>query len=120
MAESKDIKTEEKEKKANDENEDYTILDEEFSEYDVAFKVLIIGNSGVGKSCLSMRATKNYFVNDYSSTIGFEHFKFNIKLKDVKIRLHIWDTCGQEIYRSLISNFYKNSSLAFLVYSINE
>ena len=126
---------------------DYEILSEDYSEYDVAFKIIIIGNAGVGKSCLSNRATKNFFVNDYSSTIAFEYFKFNIKnratknffvndysstiafeyfkfnikLKDeIIIRLHIWDTCGQEVYRSLISNYYKNSSLAILVYSIDE
>ena len=100
---------------------DYVILSEDYSEYDIAFKIIIIGNAGVGKSCLSNRATKNFFLNDYSSTIAFEYFKFNIKLKDeIIIRLHIWDTCGQEVYRSLISNYYKNSSLAILVYSIDE
>ena len=120
MAESTDKK---EEKETNKKDEDYEILDEDSSdssEYDVAFKVIIIGNSGVGKSCLSMRATRNVFLNDYSSTIGFEHFKFNILYKEAKIRLQIWDTCGQEIYRSLIANFYRNSSLAILVYSIDE
>ena len=100
---------------------DYVILSEDYSEYDIAFKVIIIGNASVGKSCLSNRATKNFFLNDYLSTIAFEYFKFNIKLKDeIIIRLHIWDTCGQEVYRSLISNYYKNSALAILVYSIDE
>ena len=70
-------------------------------------------------------ATKHFFNNDYSSTIGFEYFKFNVRLKskeddDNIIRLHIWDTCGQEIYRSLVSNYYRNSSLAILVYSVDE
>ena len=71
-----------------------------------------------------MKATKNVFHNDYSTTIGFEYFKYNVKLKkqedDTIVRLHIWDTCGQEIYRSLVSNYYKDSSLAILVYAINE
>ncbi len=44
----------------------------------------------------------------------------NIKIDDKVIKLQIWDTCGQEIYRSLISNFYRNSSLAIIVYSIIE
>ena len=44
----------------------------------------------------------------------------NIKLDEKVIKLQIWDTCGQEIYRSLISNFYRNSSLAIIVYSITE
>ena len=100
---------------------DYEILSEEHSEYDLAFKIIIIGNSGVGKSCLSVRATKNTFSNDYVSTIGFEYFKYFVKLNNENvIRLHIWDTCGQEIYRSLVSNYYKNSSLAIIVFSIDE
>ena len=52
--------------------------------------------------------------------MGFEFFTFNIKIKDKIIKLQIWDTCGQEIYRSLVSNFYRNSSLAVIVYAINE
>ena len=106
-----------------DTEKDYEILEEDYQKNDVAFKIIIIGNAGVGKSSLSVRATKNIFNNEYSSTIGFEYFKLNIKLlnKDNAIvRLHIWDTCGQEIYRSLVTNYYRNSSLAILVYAINE
>ena len=67
-----------------------------------------------------MKAVKNYFENYYSPTIIFEFFTFNVKIKDTKIRLQIWDTCGQEVYRSLIRGFYRNSSLAILVYSIDD
>ncbi len=102
-------------------NKDYEILNEDYSEYDIAYKIIIIGNSGVGKTCLSLRGTKNIFNNNYESTIAFEYSKFHIKLKDgTRIRLHIWDTCGTEIYRSLVKNYYKNSSMAFLVYAVNE
>ena len=52
--------------------------------------------------------------------MGVEFFTINIKLNGKVIKLQIWDTCGQEIYRSLISNFYRNSSLAIIVYSITE
>ena len=52
--------------------------------------------------------------------MGFEFFTFNIKIKGKVIKLQIWDTCGQEIYRSLVTNFYRNSSLAVIVYAINE
>ena len=62
----------------------------------------------------------NIFQNNYLTTIGFEFFGFTCKINNKIIRLQIWDTCGQEIYRSLISNFYKNSSLALIVYAINE
>ena len=54
------------------------------------------------------------------SNSWFEFFTFNIKIKGKVIKLQIWDTCGQEIYRSLVTNFYRNSSLAVIVYAINE
>ena len=99
----------------------YEILPEDYPNYDLSFKVIVIGNSGVGKSCLSVKATKNIFTESYSATIGFEFFTFNIKLNNNKvIKLQIWDTCGQEIYRSLITNFYRNFSLAIIVYSVTE
>ena len=75
---------------------------------------------GVGKSCLSMQATKHKFENNYLATVGFEFFAFNIRIDNKIVKLQIWDTCGQEIYRSLITSFYKNSSLAIIVYSIDE
>ena len=54
------------------------------------------------------------------ATVGFEFFAFNIKIDGKVIKLQIWDTCGQEIYKSLISNFYRNSSLAVLIYAIDN
>ena len=96
------------------------VLPEDCPKYDLSFKVIVIGNSGVGKSCLSIKATKNIFENNYLATVGFEFFAFNVKLNDKIIKLQIWDTCGQEIYRSLITNFYRNSSLAFIVYAVDE
>ena len=103
-----------------EQKEEYEILPEEFQNFDLSFKIIVIGDSGVGKSCLTLKGTKNYFENYYSPTVGFEFFTFNIKIKDQVIRLQIWDTCGQEVYRSLISSFYRNSSLAILVYSIDN
>ena len=71
----------------------------------------------MGKSCLSLSATKHNIDNNY---FGFEFFTFNININGKIIKLQIWDTCGQEIYRSLVTNFYRNSSLAIVVYAINE
>ena len=99
--------------------EDYELLAEDYSNYDIAFKIIVIGNAGVGKSCLSMQATKRRFENNYLATVGFEFFVFNMKLDNKILKLQIWDTCGQEVYRSLITSFYKNSSLAIIVYAID-
>ena len=92
----------------------------EYNQVDLSFKVIVIGNSGVGKSSIIERATKNRFLEDYQATIGFDYCSFFIKYNNKIIKLQIWDTCGQEIYQSLITNFYRNSSLAFLVYAIND
>ena len=69
---------------------------------------------------MSIQATKQSFEKNYIATVGLEFFTFNIRIKDKVIKLQIWDTCGQEIYRSLVTNFYRNSSLAVIVYAINE
>ena len=63
---------------------------------------------------------RHKFENNYLATVGFEFFGFNIKIDNKVIKLQISDTCGQEIYRSLITNFYKNSSLSIIVYAIDE
>ena len=67
-----------------------------------------------------MKLNKNLFKENYNATIGFEHFSFNIRINNEIIKLQIWHTCGQEIYRSLITNFYRNASLAIIVYSIDK
>ena len=96
------------------------ILDEYHKKYNLNFKIIVIGNIGVGKSCLSLKATKGIFLEEYISTIGFEFYCFNVKVDDKIIKLQIWDTCGQEAYRSLIKNFYRNASLAIIVYSVED
>ena len=93
---------------------------EEESKYDLTFKIIVIGDPGVGKSCLTGRAVKDKFDEKYAPTIGFEFLTYTIKIEDKIIKLQIWDTCGQEMYRSLISNFYRNASLAMIVYSIDS
>ena len=98
----------------------YEILPDDFLQYDLSFKIIVIGDSGVGKSCLTNRSTTNLFADTYSGTVGFEFLSFNVKIDEKVIKLQIWDTCGQELYRSLITNFYRNSSLAIIVYAINS
>ena len=95
-------------------------LPEDYAQYDLSFKMIVIGDSGVGKSCLTTKAVKNTFEEFYQATIGFEFLTFNLKMNDTVVKLQIWDTCGQEVYRSLISNFYRNSSLAVLLYAIDN
>lgn len=105
---------ESKDSKNSKEKYQIEIIGEQYKEYDFSYKIIVIGNSGVGKSCLSLKSTKGVFEEEFISTIGFEFFSFFLKINNQVIKLQIWDTCGQEVYRSLISNFYRNSSVAIL------
>ena len=96
------------------------VIKHDLGQFDLCFKIIIVGDSGVGKSCLSIKAIKDYFEELYAPTVGFEFLSFSMKIKEITVKLQIWDTCGQEAYRSLINSFYRNSSLAILVYSIDK
>jgi small GTP-binding protein len=96
------------------------LLPEDYAQYDISFKIIVIGDSGVGKSCLTTQAVRNNFEEFYTATVGFEFLTFNMRINNNVLKLQIWDTCGQEVYKSLISNFYRNSSLALILYAINN
>ena len=95
------------------------VLNPDIDYADLTYKIIIIGDSGVGKSCLTIQAIENKFV-DYNVTVGFEIKPFNIRINKLIIKLQIWDTCGQEVYRSLINGLYRNSSLAIILYSVTN
>ena len=86
----------------------------------IYFKIIIIGDSFVGKSCLTIKAAKNLFENYYTATVGFEFFTMLFKINSKIIRLQIWDTAGQETFRSITRAYYKNSVCAVLVYDITN
>ena len=111
---------EEKEDNAPESNKEFEVLASDSALYDFNYKIIIIGDSGVGKTCLSYRATQGTFREKLAATIGFEYFPFITKYKNKILKLEIWDTCGQEAYRSLIKSFFNNSSLAIIVYAIDN
>ena len=96
------------------------IIDQNINDFELSFKIIIIGDSGVGKSCLSIRGTKNIFDSMYAPTIGFEFISYFIKINGQIIKLEIWDTCGQEAYRSIVKGFFFNTSLAVIAYAIDD
>ena len=100
--------------------EDFEILKSSNLPSNLSFKIIIIGDSGVGKTCLSERATKGTFTGILAPTVGFDFYSLLVKYKDNLIKLEIWDTCGQEAYRSLITSYYKHCYLAIIVYAINK
>ena len=112
--------TEQKGIPLNDDEFNMELLPEDFAQYDISFKIIVIGDSGVGKSCLTTQVVRNNFQEFYQATVGFEFLTFNLRINNNVVKLQIWDTCGQEVYKSLISNFYRNSSLALILYAINN
>ena len=106
--------------KDSKEEKEFEIYPPNYQVNDINFKVIVIGNSGVGKTCLTLKATSGKFNENSMPTIGFEFYPFNVRYRGKIIRLDIWDTCGQETYRSLIKSFFINSSFALIVYAIND
>ena len=102
----------------DDSNLQIEILSPDINVCDLTYKTIVIGDSGVGKSCLTVQAVHNKFEELYRATVGFEFMSFNIRINKVVIKLQIWDTCGQEVYKSLITGLYRNSSLAIIIYSV--
>ncbi|KAI9227262.1 MAG: small GTPase [Piptocephalis tieghemiana] len=87
-------------------------------EYDFLFKVVLIGDSGVGKSNLLSRFTRNEFNLESKSTIGVEFATRSIQVDNKTIKAQIWDTAGQERYRAITSAYYRGAVGALLVYDI--
>ncbi|CAI0378446.1 unnamed protein product [Linum tenue] len=90
------------------------------SEYDYLFKLLLIGDSSVGKSCLLLRFADDSYVDSYISTIGVD-FKIRTVEQDGKtIKLQIWDTAGQERFRTITSSYYRGAHGIIIVYDVTE
>uniref|UniRef100_H3ATF1 small monomeric GTPase n=1 Tax=Latimeria chalumnae TaxID=7897 RepID=H3ATF1_LATCH len=87
-------------------------------EYDYLFKIVLIGDSGVGKSNLLSRFTRNEFNLESKSTIGVEFATRSIKVDRQTVKAQIWDTAGQERYRAITSAYYRGAVGALLVYDI--
>ena len=85
-----------------------------------SIKITLIGDSGVGKTCIIRRYTLNEFAAESLTTDGVSYSKKDIMHGDEKIQLDLWDTAGQEKYRSLGKHFYKDSFIVILVYNITS
>ena len=83
-------------------------------------KVTLLGNSGVGKTCIISRFITNEFKEDIMTTRGADYSQKSITIKNQTINLDIWDTAGEENYRSLGRHFYKDSLIVILVYDITN
>ncbi|KAL8144003.1 hypothetical protein V2J09_017035 [Rumex salicifolius] len=90
------------------------------NEYDYLFKIVLIGDSGVGKSNILSRFTRNEFCLDSKSTIGVEFATRTLQVEGKTVKAQIWDTAGQERYRAITSAYYRGAVGALLVYDITK
>ena len=89
-------------------------------DYDYLFKLVLIGDSGVGKSCLLLRFADDSFTESYISTIGVD-FRFRtVKVGDKYVKLQIWDTAGQERFRTITSAYYRGADGIIMVYDVTN
>lgn len=89
-------------------------------EYDYLFKIVLIGDSGVGKSNILSRFTRKEFNLESKTTIGVEFAQKSLDIEGKVIRAQIWDTAGQERYRAITSAYYRGAVGALLVYDISK
>jgi Ras-related protein Rab-11A len=89
-------------------------------EYDMIFKVVLIGDSGVGKSNILLRYLKNEFSFDTKATVGVEFGSKKFEMDGYTIKAQIWDTAGQERYKSITNAYYKGAKGALLVYDVTR
>ncbi|XP_056272156.1 ras-related protein Rab-8B [Pseudoliparis swirei] len=88
--------------------------------YDYLFKLLLIGDSGVGKTCLLFRFSEDSFNTTFISTIGIDFKIRTIELDGKRVKLQIWDTAGQERFRTITAAYYRGAMGIMLVYDISN
>jgi small GTP-binding protein len=87
---------------------------------DFTFKILTIGESGVGKTCILLRYSDNKFMKNHLTTIGIDYKAKVINLNNRSIKLKIWDTAGQDRFRNITQQYYKGADGIVLVYDVTD
>ena len=90
------------------------------AKYDYLIKLLLIGDSGVGKSCLLLRYSDDSFTSSFITTIGIDFKIKTIMCGDAKVKLQIWDTAGQERFRTITTAYYRGAMGILLVYDVSD
>ncbi|XP_037652223.1 ras-related protein Rab-15-like [Sebastes umbrosus] len=89
-------------------------------QYDVLFRLLMLGDSGVGKTCMLRRFTESDFDPSHISTIGVDFKMKTLEVDGVKVRVQIWDTAGQERYQTITKQYYRRAQGIVFVYDITN
>ncbi len=90
------------------------------NKYDYIFKLLLIGDSGVGKSSIVLRFADDTFTDSYISTIGVDFKIRTITIRNKIIKLQIWDTAGQERFRTITTSYYRGAHAIIIVFDITD
>ena len=97
------------------------MLDEENEKkYDYIFKLILIGNSCVGKSSIIQRYIQKTFNDEYTCTIGVDFFMKTLDINDNLIKLQLWDTAGTEKFKSITTGYYRGANAAFVVFDLTS
>ncbi len=88
--------------------------------FDYLFKCILIGNGNVGKSSIMLKYLENRFDNMHDITIGVEFGSKMIHINDKILKIHAWDTAGQECFRSITKSYYRNASAIILVFDVTD
>jgi Ras-related protein Rab-8A len=89
-------------------------------DYDYLFKILLIGDSGVGKTCILMRFSEGAFETSFITTIGVDFKIRTIEMNGKRIKLQLWDTAGQERFQSITQGYYRGAKGIMMVYDVTD
>ncbi|XP_061700305.1 ras-related protein Rab-15-like [Syngnathoides biaculeatus] len=89
-------------------------------QYDILFRILLLGDSGVGKTCMLRRFTDKEFDTGHISTIGVDFKMKTLEIDGIKVRVQIWDTAGQERYQTITKQYYRRAQGIIFVYDITS
>lgn len=95
-------------------------LSKRSQDYDMLFKLLLVGESGVGKSSILKRYVDETFNDGFISTIGVDFRIRSLKYKGMDVKLQIWDTAGQERFRTIVSSYYRGAQGVFVVFDVGN
>ncbi len=90
------------------------------SSHDYSIKILMIGDSSVGKTSIMMRYANDKFSSSFITTIGIDFITKNIEMSGKKVRLQIWDTAGQERFRAITTSYFKGANIILVIYDVSD
>ncbi|KAK1161409.1 ras-related protein Rab-43-like [Huso huso] len=88
--------------------------------FDFLFKIVLIGDAGVGKTCVVQRFKSGIFVERQGSTIGVDFTMKTMDIQGKRVKLQIWDTAGQERFRTITQSYYRSANGAIIAYDISK